>query len=128
MCWIHLKKVKGLRVKKSFHGLGLFATRDIKKNKRIVPYKGEEMTNREVAERYPRKDGRYVVCSRTGDRCIDARHTTSGVGRYANSASGTGKKANARFTDRTLNIKSRKKSHIKAGAEILVMYGPGHTL
>ena len=85
------------------------------------------MTRKEVAKRYPKKDGRYVICTRTGDRCIDARNTTSGVGRFANSAAGSGKQANARFTDRTLNIKSRKKRHTKAGAQILVSYGKGHT-
>ena len=85
------------------------------------------MTKKQVAERYPKKDGRYVICTRTGDRCIDARNTTSGVGRYANSAAGSGKQANARFADRTLNIKSRKKSRIKAGTQILVSYGKGHS-
>ena len=104
MCWVHLRKLKGLRIKKSSHGLGLFATRDIAMNKIIVPYKGEAMTKKQVAKRYPKKDGRYVICTRTGDRCIDARSTTSGVGRYANSAAGSSKQANARFADRTLNI------------------------
>ena len=127
MCWVHLKKLKGLRVKKSAHGLGLFTTRDIHKNKIIVPYKGEAMTKKQVAKRYPKKDGRYVICTRTGDRCIDARNTTSGVGRFANTAKGSKKKSNARFADRTLNIKSRKKIRIKAGAQILVSYGKGHT-
>ena len=126
MCWVHLKKLKGLRVKKSRHGLGLFTTRDIHKNKIIVPYKGEAMTKKQVAERYPKKDGRYVICTRTGDRCIDARSTTSGVGRFANTAKGSKKTSNARFTN-ALNIKSRKKRHIKAGAQILVSYGKGHT-
>ena len=72
MCWVHLKKLKGLRVKKATHGFGLFATRNINRNKIIVPYKGEEMTERQAAKRYPKKDGRYVVCSRTGDRLLTA--------------------------------------------------------
>ena len=44
MCWIHLKKLKGLRVKKSKHGLGFFTIRDIKPNTLITPYKGTKMT------------------------------------------------------------------------------------
>ena len=126
MCWIHLKKKKGLRVKKSTHGLGLFTTRDRKRNRVIVPYKGEQMTKKQVAKRYPKKEGRYVVCS--GNRCVDARVTTSGVGRFANSSKGTGKKSNARFTNNALNIKSRKKTRIKAGSEILVKYNGGYNI
>ena len=128
MCWIHLKKLKGLRVKKSRHGLGLFTTRDIKKNTKIVPYKGESMTMQAATRRYPKNDGKYLVCSRTSNKCVDGRISTSGVGRFANSASGSGKRANSRFTNRYLNIKSKKRRNIKAESEITVAYGVGHRL
>ena len=42
MCWIHLKKLEGLRVKKSKHGLGLFTTRDIRKIQKLHLMKGRE--------------------------------------------------------------------------------------
>jgi len=127
MCWIHLKKLKGLRVKKSKHGLGLFTTRDIRRNTKITPYEGERMTKQEAARKYPKNDARYMLCSNTTDLCVDARLSNSGVGRFANSARGSGKANNSRITDRSLNIRSNKRK-IKAGTEITFVYGSGHTI
>ena len=125
-CWIHLKNLKGLRVKKSMHGLGLFTTRDIKSKKIITPYEGERMTKQQAARKYPKNDARYMLCSNTTNLCVDGRLSNSGVGRYVNSAYGSGKANNSKYTDRSLNIKSKRK--IKAGTEITIAYGPGHTM
>ena len=101
ICWVHFKTLQCLHVKKSTHGFGLFAAHNIHKHKIVVPYKGGEMTKRQVAKRYPKKDDHYVICLHMGDRCIDMHNTTSGIGKYADSASGMGKKANAHFADCT---------------------------
>lgn len=126
MCWIHLKKLKGLRVKKSKHGLGLFTTRDIKPKKIITPYEGERMTKQQAARKYPKNDARYMLCSNTTNLCVDGRLSNSGVGRFVNSAYGSGKANNSKYTDRYLNVKSKR--NIKAGTEITIAYGPGHKM
>jgi SET domain-containing protein len=102
-------------------GTGLFAYRDIPKDKVIIEYKGEIISKRELDRRYPNEtDARYVL--KLGkDKYIDASDTSkSNMARYANHK--PKKSANAIFTTRG-NIKSIKP--IKAGQEIFLYYGRG---
>ena len=84
------------------------------------------MTKQEAARKYPKNDARYMLCSNTTDLCVDAQLSNSGVGRFANTARGSKKSNNSKYTDRSLNIKSKQK--IKAGTEITIAYGSGHTI
>ena len=48
MCWVHLQKKKGLRVRETKHGLGLFAWKEIEAGEPITPYSGKRLTKKEV--------------------------------------------------------------------------------
>ena len=59
LCWQHLKKQEGLRVKPSGiqgAGMGLFTTKPFKKNEKIANYTGEQMSRAQINQRYPGKD------------------------------------------------------------------------
>ena len=120
LCWIHLQKKSGVRVKKSEFGMGLFAARDIPARTIIDKYSGEEMTRNQVKERYGNTDPQYTLC--VGNKCVDARETNSCAARFANTTVG---KKNAHRRNATLthafNLKSKKK--IPKGREILTTYG-----
>ena len=118
-CWVHLKKIDGLRVKRSrVAGLGLYTTKPRAANERVATYKGEPMTRAQVAQRYGGRTAQYVYC-RSKNRCRDARKSNAGVARYANDARRTSKRNNTRFAGFSL----RAKHNIPAGAELLLSYG-----
>lgn len=130
-CFQHAQKKKHLSIKNSTiprAGKGLFAAADLPRGTRI-PYKGEMMTRQQVDERYPGDElGEYVLCFGRGrnQRCVDARSTQSGLGRYANDNRGTRYRANARFQDpgrreRWPQIVLTRA--VRKGEEIFVAYG-----
>ena len=128
MCWIHLKKHKGLRVKRStIAGLGLHATKRIPKKKVIAKYTGERLTKAQVDARYKARGqrGDYVLCagSKPTSQCVDARRSNSGVARFANDPRGSGKRANAKLT-KAFSLKSKRA--IRPGTEILASYGAAY--
>jgi len=128
-CWQHLKKGQGLRVKPSEiagAGFGLFTTKPFKKNEKIVDYTGERVSRAEIDRRYVGTTGQYVLCegNRPKSRCVDARKTNSGAGRYANDARGSNQRNNARFLQRGFGIKASR--NIPVGREVLVSYGRGY--
>eukprot|EP01052_Picozoa_sp_SAG31_P023705 SAG31_NODE_1972_length_6762_cov_16.244635_3_plen_160_part_00 len=126
LCWIHLKRDKGLRIKpSSVQGLGqgLFVTKRFQKNERITKYTGERLSRAAIDRRYPGDIvAQYTLCSGNSptSQCIDARKTNSGAGRYANTARGTGQRNNAKFT-RNFNIKATR--NIQPNSEVFVGYG-----
>lgn len=123
MCWIHLKKEQGLRVKESrVSGLGLYTTRRRRTKEKIATYQGERLTREQVRRRYADRTGEYVLCRRNLNECRDARKTNAGVARYANDPRGTGRRPNARFAGFTV----RATKAIRAGSEILVPYGAAY--
>ena len=113
-CWVHLRRdAPHLRVKRSgVHGLGLYTTKRIKKNKKIATYKGQNLTRAQVNARYPNKDAKYVLC-KTKNKCRDARKTTAGVARFANTARGTNKRNNARFAGYTLKTQKTREYRLE---------------
>ena len=106
LCWAHLKRDKGLRIKPSTVplGQGLFASRKIKKNAKITEYSGEALTRAQVNAKYGDKTAEYTLCLGDGPtaKCRDGRNTNSGPGRFANTARGSGRRNNAKFTNRTI--------------------------
>lgn len=119
---------KNLFIKKSTlpgAGKGLFTKVAIKKGTRIVEYKGEVVTWKEVEKMADDRNG-YVFFF-NNKYCIDAWKTKKGVAHFANDAKGIvrieGVKNNSEY------VTEKKRCYIEAirdipkGAEILVGYG-----
>ena len=77
LCYQHLKLKEGLKLKKSHipnSGLGLFATKEFKKNDNVARYTGDISAIR--------IEGPYVL-QVNKNKFIDAKKTSSSAGRYA---------------------------------------------
>jgi len=105
-------------------GKGLFAKEFIPKGTRIVEYKGEITTWKEV-EHNDGGNGYIYYVKR--NHVIDASRTTDALARYANDARGLarvkGLANNAEYTEDGLKVFIESTKDIPAGAEILVDYG-----
>lgn len=126
-CWIHLKSIDKLQVKKSgVAGKGLFyvGKQDFPKDKKIVDYSARTIS------RHPNPGSEYDL--QVGqNRYLDSNSPLNYVGRYINDKHGTGQAANVRFTKGsriyeknnryTVPIYSKKK--IKPDSELLMSYG-----
>lgn len=106
-------------------GKGLFTTKDIKKDSKIIEYRGEIIDWKEYCKRVKEdKDGYLAYISRK--KSIDAYNTPQYKARYANDAEGLIKikrlKNNAEYQiidDKVYIVATRD---IKAGEEIFVSY------
>jgi uncharacterized protein len=106
-------------------GKGLYTTKPIKKNAKIVEYKGEIIDWKEYEKRVAEdKDGYLFYINK--NRCIDAYDTPQHKARYANDAAGIrrvpGLKNNSSyqiFEDKCFIVAERD---IEAGEEIFVDY------
>jgi SET domain-containing protein len=118
-----------LIVKKSLlpnAGKGLFTDKAIKKNTKIIEYKGEIIDWKEYEKRVKEdKDGYLFFINK--NRCIDAYPTPGFKARYANDAAGLsrtkGLKNNSAyevFGNKCFIVAQRP---IEAGEEIFVSYG-----
>jgi len=106
-------------------GKGLFTTRSIRKDSKIIEYRGEIIGYNEYRRRARNEVDQYLFFLRS-DLCIDAMHTLQYKARYANDAAGIarvkGFKNNSDyiiFGDKCFIVASRD---IKAGEEIFVDY------
>ncbi len=106
-------------------GKGLFTTKAIKKDSKIIEYRGEIIGYNEYRRRARNKVDQYLFFLRS-DLCIDAMHTPQYKARYANDAAGIvrvkGLKNNSDyiiFGDRCYIVASR---NIMAGEEVFVNY------
>ena len=127
LCWVHLKSQKGLRIKKSQFGEGLYAVKRIPANKKIGEYVGERLPRTQLDRLYPGDTAQYTICD--NNRCVDGRKTNSSAVRYANSGRGTDKSNNARlrFHGGMFTLRSMSRP-IPAGREILTNYGNEYRL
>jgi uncharacterized protein len=119
---------KKLIVKKSSlpgAGKGLFTKVFIPKGTRIVEYKGEIVTWKEVEKMADDRNG-YVFFF-NNKHCIDAWKTKKGVAHYANDARGIvrveGVKNNSEYVTEKKRCYIEATRDIPAGSEILVGYG-----
>ncbi|MBX2942476.1 MAG: SET domain-containing protein [Cyclobacteriaceae bacterium] len=121
---------KQLYVKKSTlpgAGKGLFTKKKIEKGTRIVEYKGEILTWKEVKELADDRNG--YVFHINNKRCIDAWNYKKAFGRYANDARGIGRikglKTNAEYviSDDKQKCFIEATRDIPAWSEIFVEYG-----
>jgi SET domain-containing protein len=116
---------KQLRVRKSGlpgAGKGLFTTRFIPKNTRIVEYKGRITKWRDAAHE---DNGNIYFVNR--NYVIDARPYKKALARYANDAKGltriNGMRNNAEYIEDGLKVYIKSTKDIPAGSEIFVEYG-----
>jgi hypothetical protein len=119
---------KKLIVKKSKipgAGKGLFTTVLIPKGTRIIEYKGDVVTWKEVEKMADDRNG-YVFYFNSR-YCIDAWKTTKGIAHYANDALGItrveGLKNNSEYVTEKKRCFIEATRDIPKGAEILVGYG-----
>lgn len=121
---------KQLYVKKSTlpdAGKGLFTRKKIKKGTRIVEYKGEILTWKEVKKLADDRNG-YVFYI-NNKRCIDAWNYKNALGRFANDAKGLGRVKGIKTNSEYVVGKDKKKCYIEAikdipaKSEIFVEYG-----
>ena len=106
-------------------GKGLYTTKPIKKDSKIIEYRGEIINNTEYRRRAQKQQDHYLFYVNKR-KCIDAMHTPQYKARYANDAAGLtkvkGLKNNADyiiFGTKCFIVASRD---IKAGEEIFVNY------
>lgn len=119
---------KQLYIKKSTlpgAGMGLFTRKFIPKKTRIVEYKGEVLSWKEVEKLADDRNG-YVFYVNS-KHCIDAWNYKKALGRYANDAKGIGRvpgiKTNAEYVVDKKRCFIEAIKDIAAGAEIFVEYG-----
>ncbi len=115
--------VKTSRIPNS--GKGLFTTKPIKKDSKVIEYRGEIIGYKEYRQRARKEQDHYLFYLRK-ELCIDALHTPQYKARYANDAMGfkrvKGLKNNCDyiiFEDKCFIVAARD---IKAGEEIFVNY------
>ena len=106
-------------------GKGLFTTKAIRRDAKVIEYRGEIIGYREYRRRARRQEDRYLFYVRR-ERCIDAMHTPQYKARYANDAAGITRMKGLRnnseyiiYGDKCFIVASRD---IKAGEEIFVDY------
>ena len=126
LCWQHLKRDSGLRVKQSqiaAAGMGLWTTRRFKPNEKIGKYTGERLTKQEMLARYPNnKRGEYVLCPNNG-YCIDGKKTNSSSIRFANDSKGNSQLKNNAVFKQGSDVLRAGPQGIPANREIFVSYG-----
>ena len=105
-------------------GKGLFTSRSIAKGKKIVEYKGDITTWKEVDDRKGRNGYIYYV---NRNHVIDAWHSKEEFARYANDAKGLvryeGISNNCKYEIDGVRVFLIAMKDIAAGSEILVGYG-----
>lgn len=106
-------------------GKGLYTTKNIRKDAKIIEYRGEIIGNREYRRRARMQKDQYLFYVST-KRCIDAMHTPQYKARYANDAAGLTRIKGIRnnsdyiiYGNKCYIVASRD---IKAGEEIFVNY------
>jgi uncharacterized protein len=106
-------------------GKGLYTTKAIRKESKIIEYRGEIIGYKEYRRRARREEDQYLFYLRR-NRCIDAMHTTQYKARYANDAAGITRLKGLRnnsdyviYGSKCFIVASRD---IKAGEEIFVNY------
>ncbi len=106
-------------------GKGLFTKKKIKKGTRIVEYKGEILTWKEVKKLADDRNGYVFYIS--SKRCIDAWNYKKALGRYANDAKGLGRikgvKTNSEYVVDGNKCFIEAIKDIPAKSEIFVEYG-----
>jgi len=106
-------------------GKGLFTTKAIRKEAKVIEYRGEIIGYKEYRRRARKEQDHYLFYLRK-ELCIDSLYTPQYKARYANDAAGITRLKGLRnnsdfviFDDKCFIVSSRD---IKAGEEIFVNY------
>lgn len=125
LCPNHCKYFYGVEIKESSiegAGLGLWATKDFKREDFIVPYEGKFLTKTDLDKlTIPQREYTFTL---TENCHIDGKYTNSSLGRFINDGK-SNQLNNCRFSVNFKNktVKMRAKRKIKRGTEIFVSYG-----
>lgn len=125
-CEEHTETELSFRVAPStvpFAGLGLFTLKKIKKGEVALLYEGEKLTVEQYNKRYDNEGHGEYGMTLGETHVIDARKTSSGLGRFVCDFTGSDKKANVEYLDNEGVIEIVAKKKIKEGEELLVDYG-----
>jgi SET domain-containing protein len=106
-----------------FAGLGLYTTKSISKDDVALHYEGEKLTVDEYNTRYDEEGYGEYGMTLGSKHVIDARKTSSGLGRYICDYTGGNRKANVKYVNHKGKIEIIAKRDIEAGEELLVSYG-----
>lgn len=112
------KLEKGVAVKKSSAGLGLFAARSFEKEDLVIEYTGERIST----EGADRRGGKYLFIL-DKKRVIDGKGREN-IARYMNHSCRPNCEAEIDEDDDTVYIRARK--HIDAGEELTYHYGKAY--
>lgn len=125
-CWVHLQKEKNVRIKPSTiedAGLGLWTTKEVKKNHPVVDYGGKRVETHDADY-----GGEYVLELKDTDPYIymDGAKSNTRLGAYANHKQGPA--ANARFLAKPDLSDGQvvANRNIPAGREVFVNYGSNY--
>lgn len=106
-------------------GKGLFTTKAIRKDAKVIEYRGEIIGYKEYRRRARKEQDHYLFYLRS-ELCIDSLYTPQYKARYANDAAGITRLKGIRnnsdfiiYDDKCFIVSSRD---IKAGEEIFVNY------
>lgn len=106
-------------------GKGLFTTKAIRKDSKVIEYRGEIIGYKEYRRRARKEQDHYLFYLRR-ELCIDSLYTPQYKARYANDAAGITRLKGIRnnsdfiiYDDKCFIVSSRD---IKAGEEIFVNY------
>jgi len=125
-CWVHLKKILGLSIRKSHiqgAGKGLFAAKDFAAGEEVCRYTGDRIKGKTN----PNFKGSMYVAQLDNRIFIDAARTNTAPGRMANAPSGHAR-ANLKWAinQRHKTVRLVSTRPIKAGEELLIAYGGGY--
>lgn len=127
LCWIHRKKIDGLKIAKSKikgAGKGLFAEKEFKRGEVVAKYTGD-LVDTQLVRNAGQKGSSSYALEVTQKITIDAARTNTADGRMINDARNTEFENNVEFVadrrNKTATLKAVR--DIKIGEEILVAYG-----
>jgi len=110
-------------------GKGLFTTKPIKEDTKIIEYRGEIIGWKDYNERVKRQEDGYLFYFNR-NRCVDAFHTPQYKARYANDAAGIvrvkGLRNNSHYEVHDNKCYIVAARDIKAGEEIFCDYTPDY--
>lgn len=128
ICWMHNKKLYGVKTRPSVHGTGLFATENISSGAWICPYKGERITKRCLEKRYPGNLTGPYSATHKNRHFFDAA-CSRGIGSFANAKFNGQRSAPEGRHNAVLEWRAKHgiwllaTKDIRAGREIFCWYG-----
>ena len=111
-------------------GKGLFTTIERNAGDFICYYEGENLSEKQLFNRYKNNKKMTYVLQRNQDSYIDARDNPKLLARYINSYHNSRKKTNCKYSinPRTNLVSVKATTHILPNSELLIAYGRSHKI